>query len=138
MNNIIHNLRRRIQKTGIKFYRVVNPSRSPRMNESERKASCIFKKLLKDPESELLTSSLSEKYYIRSHDKLMLLVLENYQISISDHVCGYEVSLSEKSRKMLIETFMEESEKRRNQMEEEYKNNFQHSLNTIIKKLNEK
>jgi hypothetical protein len=138
MNNIIHNLRRRIQKTGIKFYRVVNPSRSPRMNESERKASCIFKKLLKDPESELLTSSLSEKYYIRSHDKLMLLVLENYQISISDHVCGYEVSLSEKSRKMLIETFMEESEKRRNQMEEEYKNNFQHSLNAIIKKLNEK
>jgi hypothetical protein len=138
MNNIIHNLRRRIQKTGIKFYRVVNPSRSPRMNESERKASCIFKKLLKDPESELLTSSLSEKYYIRSHDKLMLLVLENYQISISDHVCGYAVSLSEKSRKILIETFMEESEKRRNQMEEEYKNNFQHSLNTIIKKLNEK
>jgi hypothetical protein len=138
MNNIIHNLRRSIQKTGIKFYRVVNPSRSPRMNESERKASCIFRKLLKDPESELLTSSLSEKYYIRSHDKLMLLVLENYQISISDHVCGYAVSLSEKSRKILIETFMEESEKRRNQMEEEYKNNFQHSLNTIIKKLNEK
>jgi len=108
------------------------------MNESERKASCIFRKLLKDPESELLTSSLSEKYYIRSHDKLMLLVLENYQISISNPVYEYAIYLSEKSRKMLIETFIEESEKRRNQMEEEYKNNFQHSLNTIIKKLNEK
>ena len=29
-------------------------------------------------------------------------------------------------------------EKRRNQMEDEYKNNVQHSLKAIIKKLNEK
>ena len=39
---------------------------------------------------------------------------------------------------MLTETFIEEVEKRRNQMEDEYKNNVQHSLKSIIKKLNEK
>jgi hypothetical protein len=39
---------------------------------------------------------------------------------------------------MLTETFIEEVEKRRNQMEDEYKNNVQHSLKAIIKKLNEK
>jgi hypothetical protein len=68
----------------------------------------------------------------------MLLVLGNGQISIVNHVYGYNVPLSQKTEKMLTETFIEEVEKRRNQMEDEYKNNVQHSLQAIIKKLNEK
>jgi hypothetical protein len=109
-----------------------------KMDESEKETSAIFRKLLKEPESELLTSPLSGKYYIRAHDKSMLLVLGNNQISIVNHVYGYNVPLSHKSEKMLTETFIEEVEKRRNQMEDEYKNNVQHSLKSIIKKLNEK
>ena len=123
MDNRIHTLKRITQKIGIKFYRIMNPLNCSKIEESERETASIFRKLLKDPESELLTSPLSGKYY---------------QISIVNHVYGYNVPLSQKSERMLTETFIEEVEKRRNQMEDEYKNNVQHSLKSIIKKLNEK
>ena len=138
MDKRIHTLKRITQKVGIKFSRMMNPLNNSKIDESERETSAIFRKLLKEPESELLTSPLSGKYYIRAHDKSMLLVLGNNQISIVNHVYGYNVPLSQKSEKMLTETFIEEVEKRRTQMEEEYKNNVQHSLKSIIKKLNEK
>jgi hypothetical protein len=138
MDNRIHTLKRITQKVGIKFSRMMNPQYNSKMDQSERETSSIFRKLLKEPESELLTSPLSGKYYIRAHDKSMLLVLGHGQISIVNHVYGYNVPLSQKTEKMLTETFIEEVEKRRNQMEDEYKNNVQHSLQAIIKKLNEK
>jgi len=138
MDNRIHTLKRITQKIGIKFYRIMNPLNCSKIEESERETASIFRKLLKDPESELLTSPLSGKYYIRTRDKSMLLVLGHNQISIVNHVYGYNVPLSQKSERMLTETFIEEVEKRRNQMEDEYKNNVQHSLKSIIKKLNEK
>lgn len=138
MDNKIHTLKRITQKVGIKFSRMMNPLYNSKMDESERETAVIFRKLLKEPESELLTSPISGKYYIRAQDKSMLLVLGNGQISIVNHVYGYNVSLSMKSEKMLTETFIEEIEKRRTLMEDEYKNNVQHSLKEIIKKLNEK
>jgi len=131
MDNRIHTLRRATQKMGIKFSRMINPRDNSKMGQSERKASYIFRKLLSDPESELL---IFGNYYIRSHDKSMLLVLGNGQISI----VGYSVRLSQKTEKVLANTFIEEVEKRKNQMETEDNNNVQHTLKTIIKKLNEK
>ena len=110
---------------------MINPRDNSKMGQSERKASYIFRKLLSDPESELL---IFGNYYIRSHDKSMLLVLGNGQISI----VGYSVRLSQKTEKVLANTFIEEVEKRKNQMETEDNNNVQHTLKTIIKKLNEK
>ena len=97
MDNRIHTLKRITQKIGIKFSRLMNPLNYSKMDESEKETSAIFRKLLKEPESELLTSPLSGKYYIRAHDKSMLLVLGNNQISIVNHVYGYNVPLSQKS-----------------------------------------
>ncbi|MDD1763844.1 MAG: hypothetical protein LUQ70_03905 [Methanobacteriaceae archaeon] len=116
----------------------MNPIDNYKLSESEREASSIFRKLLKEPESELLTSPLSGKYYLRAEDKSMLLVLGNGQISIVNHVYGYNVPLSQKCEKILTVTFLDEVESRRNKMEDEYKNNVQHSLKAIIKNLNEK
>ena len=101
MDNRIHTLRRATQKMGIKFSRMINPRDNSKMGQSERKASYIFRKLLSDPESELL---IFGNYYIRSHDKSMLLVLGNGQISI----VGYSVRLSQKTEKVLANTFIEE------------------------------
>jgi hypothetical protein len=138
MDPKFHNLKRIAQKFGIKFSRLMNPMDNGRMTQSEREASAIFRKLLKEPESELLTSPLSGKYYLRAEDKSMLLVLGNGQISIVNHVYGYNVPLSQKCERMLTDTFLGEVESRRNLMEDEYKNNVQHSLKAIIKNLNEK
>ena len=138
MNDKIHNLKRFTQKVGIRFTRMMNPLDREILSNSERDASAIFRKLLKDPESELLTSPLSGKYYLKSPDKDMLLVLGNGNLSIVNHVYGYDVRLSQKAEKKLTETFLNEVEERRKKMEEEYSQNVQHSLKTIIEKLHEK
>ena len=138
MDPKFHTLKRIAQKFGIRFSRMMNPLDNEKMTQSEREASAIFKKLLKEPESELLTSPLSGKYYLRAEDKSMLLVLGHGQISIVNHVYGYNVPLSQKCERSLVDTFLAEVEFRRNQMEDEYKNNVQHSLKAIIKNLNEK
>ena len=138
MNDKIHNLKRFTQKVGIRFTRMMNPLDKEILSNSERDASAIFRKLLKDPESELLTSPLSGKYYLKSPDKDMLLVLGNGNLSIVNHVYGYDVRLSQKAEKKLTETFLNEVEERRKKMEEEYSQNVQHSLKTIIEKLHEK
>lgn len=138
MNDKIHNLKRFTQKVGIRFTRMMNPLDREVLSNSERDASAIFRKLIKDPESELLTSPLSGKYYLKSPDKDMLLVLGNGNLSIVNHVYGYDVRLSQKAEKKLTETFLNEVEERRKKMEEEYSQNVQHSLKTIIEKLHEK
>ena len=138
MNIRAHKLKRITQKFGIKFTRMTNPRESGKISQSEREASSIFRKLLKEPESELLTSPLSGKYYLRAEDKSILLVLGNGQISIVNHVYGYNVPLSQKCEKLLTINFLEEVEDRRTKMETEYNSNIQHSLKTIIKNLNEK
>lgn len=138
MNIRAHKLKRITQKFGIKFTRMTNPLESGKISQSEREASSIFRKLLKEPESELLTSPLSGKYYLRAEDKSILLVLGNGQISIVNHVYGYNVPLSQKCEKLLTINFLEEVEDRRTKMETEYNSNIQHSLKTIIKNLNEK
>jgi hypothetical protein len=58
MDNRIHTLKRITQKVGIKFSRMMNPQYKSKMDQSERETSSIFRKLLKEPESELLTSPL--------------------------------------------------------------------------------
>lgn len=138
MDQRIHTLKRIAQRFGIRFSRMMNPLDSSRMTQSEREASAIFRKLVKESESELLTSPLSGQYYIRSEDKSMLIVLGNGQISIVNHVYGYNVPLSQKCERSLTDVFLAEVEFRRNQMEQEYRNNVQHSLQAIIKNLNEK
>ena len=138
MNDKIHNLKRFTQKVGIRFTRMMNPLDREVLSNSERDASAIFRKLIKDPESELLTSPLSGKYYLKSPDKDMLLVLGNGNLSIVNHVYGYDVRLSQKAEKKLTETFLNEVQERRKKMEEEYSQNVQHSLKTIIEKLHEK
>jgi hypothetical protein len=138
MNIRAHKLKRFTQKFGIKFSRVMNPLDSGKLSQSEREAASIFRKLLKEQESELLTSPLSGKYYLRAEDKSILLVLGNGQVSIVNHVYGYNVPLSQKCEKSLTISFLEEVEDRRSKMESEYNSNIQHSLKTIIKNLNEK
>lgn len=133
-----HKLKRFIQKVGIKSTRMMNPINSEPLSTSEREALIIFRKLLGDPDSELLTSPLSGKFYLRSPDRGMLLVLGVGNLSIVNHVYGYDVRLSQKSEKMLIDVFLNEVENRRKKMEEEYNKNIQHSLKTIIENLHEK
>lgn len=135
MEKKLHGLKRFIQKVGIKTHRMMNPIYSSHPSQSEREACLILKNLLKDPSTEILTSPLSGKFYLRSSDKQILIVFGNGQISIVNHVYGYNVPVTQKSEKMLTDKFLEEIEVRRQRMEDEYSSNIKHSLKNIIENL---
>lgn len=131
----LHRARRFFQRLGIRMTRAMNPIDATRYSESEHEAIVIFRRLLKTPDSDILTSPLTNKYYIRTAD--LLVVLGNGRISIVNHVYGYDIPLSQRAERKLIDLFLEETEKRRSAMEEEYRGNVQHSLKSIIERLHE-
>jgi len=134
----LHGLRRMIQRLGIRIHKAMNPLDRDQLSGAEQEAYSIFRRMVKDPDVELLTSPLSGKYYLKSEDRGMLLVLDRTQLSIVNHVFGYNVPLSTKCETRMHEMFLLEVEKRRTEMEEEFTANIKHSLKSIINRYDNK
>lgn len=130
-----HRLKRIVQRFGLKIHKAMNPVDRQQLRDAEHEAFAIFRKMLKDPVNELLTSPLSGKYYLKSDAQSMLLILGNGQLSIVNHVYGYNVPLSQKTERKMKDIFLEEVEQRRSEMEAEFTANIKHSLKNIIEKL---
>ena len=133
---LAHRFRRAMQKFGLAIHKGMNPLDRRQLSEAEREAYTIFRKMAHDPENELLTSPLSGKYYLKSDAQSMLLVLGNGQLSIVNHVYGYNVPLSQKTESKMKDIFVQEVELRRVEMEREYTDNIKHSLKSIIQRMN--
>jgi hypothetical protein len=139
MNIKSHKLKRFFQKIGIILTKKINFQGKEKLNDNELEASILFRKLLIEPGTELLTSPLSGKFYLKSLKKDMLVILSSNQISIINHIYGYNVSVPSFLYERLKNVFIEEVERRRFKMEEEFRKNVQHSLKNIINSLkNEK
>lgn len=130
---LLHRIRRITQKLGIILIRSL--ATKEEVHHAEREASVICRHLLKDPETEVLSSPLSQKFYLKSDKRSMLLVLDSYGISIVNHVYGYNVQLSRKMHKIIEDSFLAEIDSRRTKLEQEYKSNVKHSLQFIAKSL---
>lgn len=133
--NSSHRLKRVFQKLGIRIHKAMNPLDRDRLSAAEQEAYSIFRRMVKDPQVDLLVSPLSGKYYLKSERQQMLLILDRLQLSIVNHVFGYNVPLSTKCEIRMHEMFLLEVEKRRTEMEEEFTQNIKHSLKTIINKM---
>jgi hypothetical protein len=72
------------------------------------------------------------KTYLR-----ILIIMTEYDITIINHIFGYNVRVSQKTFRNLYSTFIKTVEHRRTLMETEYKNNVKHSIQTIIKRIDE-
>lgn len=139
MKKELHLTKRFLQKIGIRFIRMMNIDRVKGMTEAEREAGGILRKLMSDDENELLTSPTTGKYYVKCNKKSMLLVLGDGELSIINHVYGYNVHLAPRVEQLFREQFLDEIEKRRESMESEFRNSVKHSLKEIYKNLeNEK
>jgi hypothetical protein len=135
-NKLTHQLKRFTQRTAIKLSRLMNPlDRKEPYEDSELEAAMLFRRMIKDPESELLTSPISSKYYVKNDDLRILIIMTEYDITIINHIFGYNVRISQKTFRNLHGSFIKKVEYRRNLMETEYKNNVKHSLQTIIKRI---
>jgi hypothetical protein len=135
----IHRFKRLSQKVSIKVHRLLDPldKAETRSGEAERDAAFIFRKMIKCQESELLMSPISQKQYVRNDEKRILLILDNYELTVINHVFSYNIRISQRTSKSLNEAFNIEIEKRRLEMEVSFKENVKHSLKTILVKIDE-
>lgn len=134
---ILHKCKRLSQRVAIKIARSMDPDRPNKFDPAELDAANVFRKMVKSENSELLISPISHKRYVKNDDRRVLLILDNYEITLINHVFSYTIRISQKTANQLAETFNVETEKRRLQMESEFKNNVRHSLQTIISSLND-
>lgn len=135
MNRQIHFAKRLFQKIGIRMSKLMNTGQQRKMTEAEREAGGILRSLISDEEVDLLTSPTTGKYYVKCNKRQMLLVIGDGEISIINHVYGYNVHLSQRVEQLYRNQFLDEIEKRREIMESEFRNSVKHSLAEIHKNL---
>ena len=109
---------------------------TPPIPEEERITVEICKRLINDPESELTYAPISAKRFIKNESKSMFVVIEHHTINLINHVYSYSVYLSKNSDyNEIIGGFDKILEDKRQSLEDEITSNIQHSLQTILKKL---
>ena len=135
----VHRFRRLSQKLSIKLLRAFNPldRERPEKNSSELDAALLFKKMLVKADSELLISPLSGRYFLKNDRKQILIILTEYELVVINHVFGYNIKISQKLQRSLYQAFVSEVEQRRTAMENAFRQNVKHSLQSIISQIND-
>lgn len=131
-----HKIKRFLQKVGIKLVKMTNPIdySTDAFNQYEMEAFFICKSLIKKPETVLLLSNQGKKY-IKSDDSQIFIIIKENQMNIINHQYSYNISLSGKAAKRIINLFDVELERRREEMESEIRSNIKHSLTNIYQSL---
>lgn len=135
----VHRFKRLSQKLSIKLLRAFNPldRERPEKNSSELDAALLFKKMLVKTDSELLISPLSGRYFLKNDRKQILIILTEYELVVINHVFGYNIKISQKLQRSLYQAFVSEVEQRRTAMENAFRQNVKHSLQSIISHIND-
>lgn len=110
----------------------------PEVTIEEKSCVKICEKLISLPNSSLTFAPKSLKRFIKNDDHNMFIVIENRVINIINHVYSYSVYVENTEiYSELLEKFDESLEIRRNKLENEIRNNIQHSLKNILDKINQ-
>jgi len=135
----VHRFRRLSQTLSIKLLRAFNPldRERPEKNSSELDAALLFKKMLVKADSELLISPLSGRYFLKNDRKQILIILTEYELVVINHVFGYNIKISQKLQRSLYQAFVNEVEQRRTALENAFRQNVKHSLQSIISHIND-
>jgi hypothetical protein len=134
-----HYWNRKVTKLKVWCRKKLDPHET-RIGKAERDAMIIFNALVRHPESELLIHPSGEKFYVKSEELGIFVTVSGNEseISIINHVYGYNVRIGSRVLKNVSKTFTTEVEKRRVQMEQEYMENIQHSLAHLAKSIKER
>jgi hypothetical protein len=93
--------------------------------------------MLVKADSELLISPLSGRYFLKNDRKQILIILTEYELVVINHVFGYNIKISQKLQRSLYQAFVSEVEQRRTAMENVFRQNVKHSLQSIISHIND-
>lgn len=130
-------IKHELKKLELKLYKFLNKSNTLPLSKEERCALIIVGKLLLNKGNELLMYPSLNRFYIKSDDNGIFVVVTSNpnEITIINHVYCYNVKLGERSYNRIYDMFMEEVKRRRLAMEKEYTDNIQYSLMNVASKL---
>lgn len=118
----------------LKLYNFLNKASSTKITKEERSLMIIVTQLLKNDNTDLLMVPNMDKFYIKADDSSIFIVIDNTcnEAYVINHVFGYHIKISDRVMNFVLDKFIDEVEKRRTEMENEYRNNIQYSLNSVV------
>lgn len=133
-----HYIKRRFQKTNIWFKGLMDPDQHKhlKLDDTQKKAITICIRMIKDPDSELLMTTTSEKRYIKNGSYFVVINQEG--IKVVNHVYGYDVRLYGRKFNNIKNMFDQRLDQDRLEMEQEMIDNIKHSLDLVLENLKSK
>jgi hypothetical protein len=108
----------------------------PPISKEEHICYDICINLILNEDSKLTFAPVSLKRFIKLDEKDMFVVIENRNVNLINHVYSYSVYMeNEELFEDILKTFDQTLEKRRQSLEDEIRNNIQHSLQNILEKI---
>jgi len=108
----------------------------PPVTQEEIFCTDICLKLIADEDVKLTYAPLSNKRFIKSERYNMFVVLDNRLVNLINHVYGYTIYIEDtKLYDSIISQFDKVLEKNRQALEDEMRNNIQHSLKNILDRI---
>ena len=132
---ILRRLRKKINYKIVKFFRNLTSGDRPILEDNERICTSVCRKLINHPNSKFLIAPLSMKRYIKNSELELFIVLQDRQISITNHVYHYDVVISNRNWERITNMYDNKTEKIRQEFENEMSSQIKHSLSTILSKL---
>lgn len=132
-------MKRFLKRIRIKTYLLIRRFFNPKYkeyNDSEIKSSAICRKLINNIDSVFLIAPLSNKRYIRNEKLGMFIILSDNRINITNHIYNYDIMVPSPLSDKLCRMFDNKVEESREKFETEMRSQIQHSLSTILQKLN--
>jgi hypothetical protein len=119
------------------FLRNVSANNELRKIQRTRINQCtaICRKLIHNPDSELLIAPISRKKYIKNEQFGIFITMEDGEITITNHTYSYFIKLPDLDWTKLKDFFKKEMEERALQMEKDLDVQIKHSLETIYSKI---
>ena len=130
-------MKRFFKKLWFKIFIRINRTIRPvtEIDENEKTAASICRKLINDQNSKFLIAPLSQKRYIRNESLQMFIILQEDRINITNHVYNYDLTLSSHLTERLNRMFDNKVEEARLKFEKEIHSQVRHSLKKILEKL---
>lgn len=105
------------------------------IDENEKTAAAIIRKLIIDSNSKFMIAPLSKKRYIRNESLQMFVILQEDRINITNHIYNYDLTVSSYLTQRLNRMFDNKVEESRLKFEKEIHSQVTHSLKKILEKL---
>lgn len=118
------------------FVRSLNESELRKLQRTRiNQCTAICRRLIHNPNSELLIAPISRKKYIKNEQYGIFITMEDGEVTITNHTYSYFIKLPDIDWSKLKDFFKKEMEERALQMEKDLDVQIKHSLETIYSKI---